>query len=460
MSNNNIKSVVAIVGRPNVGKSSLFNKITGRRQAIVEDSPGVTRDRLYGESDWNGREFTLIDTGGLEPDSKDLILSKMRAQAQIAIESADVIIFVVDVRTGLTSSDKDVANVILKSGKPVVLCVNKCDNIGENHPDFYEFYNLGMGEPYAVSSVHGHGTGDLLDAVIEALPNLDEVELASADSAVTKIAIIGKPNSGKSSLVNKIAGEERSIVSDIAGTTRDAVDTVIELPPLLRSSPLEEGNNTEKFLLIDTAGLRRKSRVNENIERYSVLRALSAVDRSDVAVIMIDAEEGYTEQDSKIAGYAHEKGKASVIAINKWDLIEKDNKTMGEYRRKLAADFSFMSYAPYVFISAKTGQRIDKLFELCKTTLEQNLTRIGTGRLNDLLAYATSRVQPPTDRGRRLKLYYITQASVAPPTFIVFCNKLDLFHFSYQRYIENRIREAFGLDMTPIRIVPRERGDQ
>jgi GTP-binding protein len=445
MSNNYI---VAIVGRPNVGKSTLFNKITGRRTAIVDDTPGVTRDRLYGEADWNGKEFTLIDTGGLEPDNKDLIMSKMRAQAEVAIESADVIVFVTDIRSGLTASDTDVAAILLKSNKPLVLCVNKCDNVGENDPDFYEFYNLGMGDPYAVSSVHGHGTGDLLDRVVELFPDIGS---GSSDTSedITKIAIIGKPNSGKSSLVNKIAGEERAIVSDIAGTTRDALDTVVE-------------RNGERFTLIDTAGLRRKSRVRkgkDDIEHYSVIRALSAVDRCDVAVIMIDAEEGYTEQDSKIAGYAHEAGKACVIAINKWDLIEKDNKTMTEYRNKLKADFSFMSYAPYVFISAKTGQRIDRLFELCKQTLLQNLTRIGTGKLNDLLAYATSRVQPPSDRGKRCKLYYITQASVKPPTFVVFCNKLDLFHFSYQRYIENQIREAFGLDMTPIRLIPRERGE-
>ncbi|MCL1789262.1 MAG: ribosome biogenesis GTPase Der [Oscillospiraceae bacterium] len=437
--------LVAIVGRPNVGKSSLFNKITGRRTAIVEDSPGVTRDRLYGQTDWNGRAFTLIDTGGLEPDSKDLILSKMLAQAHVAILSADVIILVVDIRTGMTATDKDIANILLKSGKPLILCVNKCDNVGETSPDFYEFYNLGLGEPYAVSSVHGHGTGDLLDAVVSLLPQQSSDE-EDVQPEMTSVAIIGKPNSGKSSLVNKIAGEERTIVSEIAGTTRDAVDTVIE-------------RGGEKFLLIDTAGLRRKARVTENIEHYSVLRALNAVDRADVAVILIDAKVGFTEQDSKIAGYAHEKGKASVIAINKWDLIEKDDRTMNVFRKQLAVDFSFMSYAPCVFISAETGQRIDKLFKLAKTTLAQNTTRIGTGKLNDLLAYATSRVQPPTDRGKRLKLYYITQADVKPPTFVVFCNKLDLFHFSYQRYIENQIREAFGLDMTPIKIIPRERGE-
>jgi GTP-binding protein len=436
------------VGRPNVGKSTLFNKITGRRTAIVDDQPGVTRDRIYGQADWNGVAFTLIDTGGLEPASKDLILSKMREQAQVAIDSADVIVLVTDVRTGLTASDEEVASLLLKSGKPVILCVNKCDNIGDNHPGFYEFYNLGLGELFAVSSVHGHGTGDLLDKIVELLPDTGE-DVTPTDDDVTKIAIIGKPNSGKSSLVNKIAGEERAIVSDIAGTTRDAID-------------MEITHDGERFLIIDTAGLRRKSRVRkagENIEHYSIVRALSAVDRADVAVIMIDATEGYTEQDSKIAGYAHEKGKACVIAVNKWDLIEKNDKTMAEFKKQLAIDFSFMSYAPYVFISALTGQRIDKLFELCRRTLAQNTTRIGTGRLNDLLAHATARVQPPSDRGKRCKLYYITQADVKPPTFVVFCNKIDLFHFSYQRYIENQIREAFGLDMTPIKLIPRERGE-
>ncbi|MCL1866588.1 MAG: ribosome biogenesis GTPase Der [Oscillospiraceae bacterium] len=461
--------LVALAGRPNVGKSTLFNKITGHRTAIVDDSPGVTRDRLYGTADWNGRSFTLIDTGGLEPLSKDLIPSKIREQAKVAIESADVIVLVTDVQTGMTASDKDVAALLLKSGKPVLLCVNKCDNVGNQNPDFYEFYNLGLGEPFAVSSVHGHGTGDLLDAITESLdaqsPDSDEESEESEESKILKIAIVGKPNSGKSSLVNKIAGEERAIVSDIAGTTRDALDTVVQ-------------RGGEEFVIIDTAGLRKKSKINENIERYSVVRALSAVDRADVAVIMIDAVEGFSEQDSKIAGYAHEKGKSCVIAVNKWDLLPdiinqkyettarghnvynlsgKSDKAMDEYRNKLMADFSFMSYAPYVFISAKTGQRIDKLFELAKETYTQNSTRIGTGRLNDLLAYATARVQPPSDRGKRCKLYYITQASANPPTFVVFCNKIDLFHFSYQRYIENQIREAFGLDKTPIKIIPRER---
>jgi len=442
-----MNNIVAIVGRPNVGKSTLFNKITGTRSAITDDTPGVTRDRLYGKADWNGREFTLVDTGGFEPHSKDLILSKMREQANVAIESADVIVLVTDLRSGLTANDKDVADLLLKSGKPVILCVNKCDSVGAITPDFYEFYNLGLGEPFPVSSLHGHGTGDLLDEVVNLLPTGEHCSpLHDDENAPIRIAIIGKPNSGKSSLVNKIAGFERTIVSDMAGTTRDAIDT-----PIIR--------NGEEFVLIDTAGLRRKSKISDNIERYSVMRALGAVDRADVSVIMIDAQEGATEQDSKIAGYAHEQGKASVIAVNKWDLIEKDDKSMSKFRNQLMTEFSFMSYAPSVFISALTGQRIDKLFELAKQTREQNLTRIGTGKLNDLLAYATARVQPPSDRGKRCKLYYITQASVGPPTFVVFCNKLDLFHFSYQRYIENQIREAFGLDMTPIRIVPRERGE-
>ncbi|MCL2755319.1 MAG: ribosome biogenesis GTPase Der, partial [Oscillospiraceae bacterium] len=390
-----------------------------------------------------------IDTGGLEPYSKDLILSKMREQAYVAIESADVIILVVDIRTGLTAADEEVAALLLKSAKPLILCVNKCDNVGDNSPDFYEFYNLGLGEPFPVSSLHGHGTGDMLDAVVDMLPETDDVSASSEDEDTPlKIAIIGKPNAGKSSLVNKIAGQERAIVSPIAGTTRDALDTLIE----------HEG---KQYTLIDTAGLRRKSKVRkagENVEHYSIIRALGAVDRADVSVIMLDATEGFTEQDSKIAGYAHDRGKACVIAVNKWDLIEKDDKTMSKFRKQLEVDFSFMSYAPFVFISAATGQRIPQLFELIDKTHTQNSTRIGTGRLNDLLAHATSRVQPPTDRGRRLKLYYITQASVNPPTFVVFCNRLDLFHFSYQRYLENQIREAFGLAMTPIRIVPRERG--
>lgn len=436
--------LAAVVGRPNVGKSTLFNKIIGKRMSIVDDSPGVTRDRIYGKAEWRGREFMLVDTGGIEPESKDVILSQMREQAQLAIDSADVIIFVTDIKTGVTASDESVAQMLQKSGKPVVLCVNKCDGVGDVPPEIYEFYNLGLGDPIAVSSVHGHGTGDLLDAVIENLPETDEDDY---DEDYIKVAVIGKPNAGKSSLVNKLAGTDRMIVSDIAGTTRDAVDTIIE-------------RDGSKYVLIDTAGIRRKSKVNDSVEHYSVLRAYMAVDRADVCVMMIDAEEGFTEQDSKIAGYAHEQGKATVIAVNKWDLIEKDGKTMQEFTKKLQVDFSFMSYAPFVFISAKTGQRLDKLFQLINYTAEQNARRISTGKLNELLSYAVARVQPPTDKGRRLKLFYMTQPSVKPPTFVCFCNRKDLFHFSYQRYIENQIREAFGLDGTPIRFIVRERGEE
>ncbi len=436
--------LAAIVGRPNVGKSTLFNKIIGQRLSIVEDTPGVTRDRIYGKAEWLGQSFMLVDTGGIEPESKDVILSQMREQAQLAIDSANVIIFVVDLTTGITANDESVAAMLLKSGKPVVLCVNKCDSVGAPPPELYEFYNLGLGDPIAVSSVHGHGTGDLLDAVMKNMPDDDEEDY---DDALIKVAVLGRPNAGKSSLINKIAGEQRVIVSDIAGTTRDAIDTVIE-------------RDGEKYVFIDTAGIRRKSKVTESVEHFSVLRAYMAVDRADVCVIMIDANEGFAEQDSKVAGYAHEQGKACVIAINKWDSIEKDDKTMNEFRKKLEVDFSFMSYAPFVFISALTGQRIDKLFELVKYTAEQNARRITTGMLNDLLSYATSRVQPPSDKGKRLKLYYMTQASTKPPTFVVFCNNRELFHYSYQRYIENQIREAFSLDATPIRIVVRERGDE
>ena len=436
--------IAAIVGRPNVGKSTLFNKLIGQRLSIVEDTPGVTRDRIYGKAEWRDQSFMLVDTGGIEPESKDIILSQMREQAQLAIDSANVIIFVVDITTGITANDESVAAMLLKSGKPVVLCVNKCDSIGEPPPELYEFYNLGLGEPIAVSSVHGHGTGDLLDAILDNMPDDDGEDY---DDAIIKVAVIGRPNAGKSSLINKIAGEQRVIVSDIAGTTRDAIDTVIE-------------RDGEKYVFIDTAGIRRKSKVTESVEHFSVLRAYMAVDRADVCVIMIDANEGFAEQDSKVAGYAHDQGKACVIAVNKWDSIEKDDKTMNEFRKKLEVDFSFMSYAPFVFISALTGQRIDKLFELIKYTAEQNARRITTGMLNDLLNYATSRVQPPSDKGKRLKIYYMTQASTKPPTFVVFCNNRELFHYSYQRYLENQIREAFSLDATPIKMVIRERGDE
>lgn len=437
------KPIIAIVGRPNVGKSTLFNKLTGKRLAIVEDTPGVTRDRIYCECEWLNHTVMLVDTGGIEPKTDDNILSKMRAQANIAIESADVIILVTDLRSGVTANDADIASMLLKSGKPVVLCVNKCDRIGEPPPEFYEFYNLGLGDPFPVSSVHGNGTGDLLDECFKYIDFDKEDEL---DDDTIKVAIIGKPNVGKSSLVNKVAGEERVIVADMAGTTRDATDTEVE-------------NEFGKFVLIDTAGIRRKSRVDDSVEKYSVLRSYMAVDRSDVCVIIIDATEGFTEQDSKVAGYAHEQGKACVIAINKWDAIEKETNTMNEFTKKLQTDFSFMSYAPFVFISAKTGQRINKLFELIVSTHQQNSRRISTGMLNDMLAYATAKVQPPSDKGKRLKIYYMTQASTNPPTFVTFCNRSDLFHFSYQRYLENQIRETFGLTGTPIKMVIRERGN-
>lgn len=433
--------LVAVVGRPNVGKSTLFNKLIGQRLSIVEDTPGVTRDRIYSKCEWLGHEFMLVDTGGIEPDSQDVILSQMRRQAELAIEKADVIILVTDLKCGVTATDEDVAAMLRKSGKPVILCVNKCDNVGEPPADFYEFYNLGLGEPIAVSSVHGHGTGDLLDEVLKELPENTEEDYGED---VVKVAVIGKPNVGKSSIINRLCGEDRVIVSDIAGTTRDATDSYVET---------EEG----KFVFIDTAGIRKKSKVLENIERYSVLRSYMAVDRADVAVIVIDASVGFTEQDSKVAGYAHEKGKACVVAVNKWDAIEKDTHTMDEFKKKLEVDFSFMSYVPFVFISAKNGTRMDKLLEKINYTAQQNAVRIPTGRLNDVLAYATARVQPPSDKGRRLKIYYMTQASTKPPTFVAFVNRAELFHFSYRRYIENQIRETFGLDGTPIVMMVRER---
>lgn len=433
--------VVAIVGRPNVGKSTLFNKLIGQRLSIVEDTPGVTRDRIYGKCEWLDHEFMLVDTGGIEPDSNDVILAQMRRQAELAILKADVTILVTDMKCGVTANDYDVAQMLQKSGKPVILCVNKCDNVGEPPMEFYEFYNLGIGEPFPVSSVHGHGTGDLLDEVLKYLPEADAEE---EDDETIKVAVIGKPNAGKSSIINKICGEERVIVSDIAGTTRDATDSVVE-------------NEKGRFVFIDTAGIRRKSKVLESIEKYSVLRAYMAVDRADVAVIVIDATVGFTEQDSKVAGYAHEKGKACVVAVNKWDAVEKDTNTMNEFRKKLENDFSFMSYVPFVFISAKTGLRIDNLFDMIKYVAEQNAVRIPTGRLNEVLAYATSRVQPPSDKGRRLKIYYMTQVSTKPPTFVSFVNRAELYHFSYQRYIENQIRETFGLDATPLVFKTRQR---
>lgn len=438
------KPVVAIVGRPNVGKSTLFNKLVGSRVSIVDDTPGVTRDRIYGQCEWCSRTFSLVDTGGIEPKTNDVILAQMRTQAQLAIDAADVIILVTDLRTGVVATDKEIAAMLLRSGRPVVLCVNKCDTIGEPPAEFYEFYNLGLGDPVAVSSVHGHGTGDLLDRVFEYLPEQEEGDEAEGEEI--RVAVIGKPNVGKSSLINRISGEERCIVSDIAGTTRDAIDTAIE-------------NSFGKFTFIDTAGLRRKNKVEDSIERYSVLRAQMAIERADVCVIMIDAAVGFTDQDSKVAGLAHEAGKGCVIAVNKWDAVAKDDKTMQEYRKKLEVDFSFMPYAPIVFLSVKTGQRIDRLFELIKLAANSNSMRISTGMLNDVLAQATARVQPPTDKGKRLKIYYMTQASVRPPTFVFFVNSEELFHFSYQRYLENRIRETFGMEGTPIRFIIRERGE-
>ena len=492
-----MNKIIAVVGRPNVGKSTLFNKITGRRISIVDNTPGVTRDRIYGDAEWRNIKFTLIDTGGLDKDDT-FIMERIREQVNIAIDLAAVIIFVTDLKSGVTQSDIEVAAMLRKSGKNVVLCVNKCDNLGAESAEFYEFYSLGVGDPCPVSSVHGHGTGDLLDRVFElgaftrdddsermnngtaerdndgaserdndgtterdndstAEHDNDDTDEHSPDTTsdnsldnpdkVIEVAIVGRPNAGKSSLANRIIGEDRSIVSEVAGTTRDAIDTRVT-------------HNGRTYNIIDTAGLRRKSRINEDVEYYSTVRAYAAVDRADVIVMLIDATEGFAEQDSKIAGYAHEKGKPTIIAVNKWDIIDKNDKTMAEFTKKLENDFSFMSYAPFIFVSAKTGQRVDKLFELIGECVAQNTRRITTGKLNELLAYATSRVQPPTDKGKRLKLYYITQPSSSPPAFAVFCNSVPLFHFSYQRYIENQIREAFGLTYTPVRIMPRERSEK
>ncbi len=437
------RPVVAIVGRPNVGKSTLFNKLVGARLSIVDDKPGVTRDRIYGDCEWLGHRFLLVDTGGIEPRADDVILSQMRAQANIAIATADVIVLVTDLRSGVVATDQDVANMLQKSGKPVILCVNKCDSVGAPDPEFYEFYNLGMGDPIAVSAVHGHGTGDLLDAVIAYFPPESEEE---EEDDTIKVAVIGKPNVGKSSLINRISGQERAIVSDIAGTTRDATDTRIE-------------NQYGKFTFIDTAGIRRKSKVTDAIEKYSIIRARTAVERANVCVIMIDATEGFTEQDSKVAGIALDQGKGCIVVVNKWDAVEKDGNTMREYKEKLAVDFAFMKFAPFVFISAKTGQRVDRLFEQIAYVYAQSTMRISTGKLNEILGDATARVQPPTDKGKRLKIYYMTQASVCPPTFVFFVNNAQLFHFSYQRYLENQIREVFGLEGTPVRFIIRERGE-
>ena len=438
------RPVVAIVGRPNVGKSTLFNKLVGARLSIVDDKPGVTRDRIYGDCDWNGREFELVDTGGIEPNTDSEMLQFMRRQAELAIAAADVIVMVTDVKTGVTAADQDVANMLLRSRKPVCLAVNKCDSVGPTNPDVYEFYALGLGDPIEVSAVHGHGTGDLLDACLQYFPpETDEEE----DSDVVQVAIIGKPNVGKSSLTNRILGEQRVIVSDVAGTTRDAIDSYFE-------------NATGKYNFIDTAGMRKKSKVDDAIEKYSVLRATMAIERSDVCLIMIDAQDGVTEQDTKVAGLAHEAGKACIIVVNKWDAIEKDDKTMDRMREDIRRDLSYMPYAPIVFISAMTGQRVSRLFELINYVREQASMRITTGMLNSVLADAQTRVQPPTDKGRRLKIYYMTQVGIRPPHFVVFCNDKKLFHFSYRRYLENQIRSVFGLEGTPIIMTVRQKGEE
>ncbi len=436
------RPLVAIVGRPNVGKSMLFNRLVGRRLSIVEDTPGVTRDRLYAECEWCGRKFDMVDTGGIEPTTDSEILLYMREQAQIAINSATVIVLVTDIRTGVTAADKDVANMLLRSRKPVVLAVNKADSTGAEDPAIYEFYSLGLGDPIAVSAVHGHGTGDLLDECLKYFPPAEEED--EEDDCI-KVAVIGKPNVGKSSLINRILGEKRLIVSDIAGTTRDAVDTMFE-------------NEQGRYMFIDTAGIRRKSKVDEKIEKFSVMRSQLAVERADVCIIMIDARDGVTEQDTKIAGLAHESGKACIVAVNKWDLVDKETGTMEKMRKDIMRDLSFMSYAPIIFISAATGQRTEKLFELINFVNDQSNMRISTGMLNNVLADAQARVQPPTDKGRRLKIYYMTQTGIKPPNFVIFCNSRELFHFSYQRYIENQLRTVFGLEGTPIRIVIRQKG--
>ena len=438
------RPLVAIVGRPNVGKSMLFNRLVGRRLSIVEDTPGVTRDRLYAECEWCGRKFDMVDTGGIEPTTDSEILLYMREQAQIAINSATVIVLVTDIRTGVTAADKDVANMLLRSRKPVVLAVNKADSTGTEDPAIYEFYSLGLGDPIAVSAVHGHGTGDLLDECLKYFPPAEEED--EEDDCI-KVAVIGKPNVGKSSLINRILGEKRLIVSDIAGTTRDAVDTMFE-------------NEPGRYMFIDTAGIRRKSKVDEKIEKFSVMRSQLAVERADVCIIMIDARDGVTEQDTKIAGLAHESGKACIVAVNKWDLVDKETGTMEKMRKDIMRDLSFMSYAPIIFISAATGQRTEKLFELINFVNDQSNMRISTGMLNNVLADAQARVQPPTDKGRRLKIYYMTQTGIKPPNFVIFCNSRELFHFSYQRDIENQLRTVFGLEGTPIRIVIRQKGDK
>ncbi len=439
-----MKPIVAIVGRPNVGKSTLFNKISGKRIAIVEDTPGITRDRIYADAEWLGKEFTLVDTGGIEPYSKDIILSQMRRQANLAIEMADVIMLVVNVRDGVTAADKDIAAMLQKCGKPVLLVCNKVDNPGDPPMEVYEFYNLGLGDPMMVSSIHGLGVGDLLDEVCSHFPEeIDDED----DEDVIHIAIVGKPNAGKSSLVNRLLGEDRVIVSDIAGTTRDSIDTQLE-------------RNGKKYILIDTAGMRKRGKIDENVERYSVVRALNSIERADVCIIMIDATEGVTEQDTKIAGYVHEQGKAAVFAVNKWDLVEKETNTMKNFKDALLEGFNFMMYAESIFISAKTGQRVEDLFEMAELAVEENKKRISTGLLNDVINDAIAMVQPPSDKGKRLKIYYGTQASVKPPTFVLFVNNSELAHYSYVRYLENKIRAAFGFRGTPIKFIIREKGQK
>ena len=439
------KPLVAIVGRPNVGKSMLFNKLTGQRTSIVEDTPGVTRDRIYGDCEWCGRSFSLVDTGGIEPGTDSDMLKFMRRQAEIGIELADAIIMVTDVRSGVTAADEDVAVMLRKSGKPVALAVNKCDSVGLTNPDVYEFYSLGIGDLFETSAVHGHGTGDLLDWVLENIPENDGED---EEDGVIQVAIVGKPNVGKSSLLNRILGEERVIVSNIAGTTRDAIDSYFE-------------NETGKYCFIDTAGMRRKSKVDDAIEKYSNMRSINAIDRADVCLILVDANEGVTEQDTKIAGLVHEAGKAAIIVVNKWDAVEdKQTNTMRDMENDVRQGLSYMLYAPVVFLSALTGQRVDKLFQVIQEVYAQNTKRITTGALNSVLADATARVQPPTDKGRRLKIYYMTQASTKPPHFVIFCNDARLFHFSYQRYLENQSREVFGLQGTPVRITIRQKGDK
>ena len=439
------KPLVAIVGRPNVGKSMLFNKLTGHRTSIVEDTPGVTRDRIYGDCEWCNRTFSLVDTGGIEPGTENDMLKFMRRQAEIGIELADAIIMVVDVRSGVTAADQDVATMLRKSRKPIALAVNKCDSIGLVNPDVYEFYSLGIGDLFETSAVHGHGTGDLLDWVLENIPEEDNEE---EEDDIIKVAIVGKPNVGKSSLLNRILGEERVIVSNVAGTTRDAIDSYFE-------------NETGKYCFIDTAGMRRKSKVDDAIEKYSNMRSVAAIERADVCLILVDANDGVTEQDTKIAGLVHEAGKAAIIVVNKWDAVEnKETNTMRDMEAEVRDGLSYMTYAPVMFLSALTGQRVDKLFQVIQDVHEQNTKRITTGALNSVLADATARVQPPTDKGRRLKIYYMTQASSKPPHFVIFCNDARLFHFSYQRYLENQIREVFGLKGTPVRITIRQKGDK